>query len=119
MALGLLSHGVSGMESCNVFLTIFDDAVKAEVEEYLRRAPLGWFRDEVCAIAAACERAMMRSAILPELRTLPKITVQCERKPGKSGHDIKRFARATVVKPGERGRRVVLLPCANEKEWIK
>lgn len=99
-------------------LAVYADAVHATVEQYGRRVTIGWFRDEVCATAAACERLMMSSAILPTLRQLPElrvVTTYCNKK---SNRKYPRFARATVVKPDPLGRRVVLLPDATSKTWV-
>lgn len=106
-----------GSGSVVVYLTVYQDAVKAEVEQYLQRRPIGFFKDEISAISAACERSM-RSAILAELRRLPKVTVCVEWRPEKCGHEPEVFHRGTVCKCGQCGRRVVLLPGANAKPWL-
>lgn len=107
------------MPSVTVRLTVFSDAVKTEIDSLGRCIVIGWFRDEVSAIGAACEHEIMTSAILPELRKLPEVRVLSEYHVKESGHDFSRFSRGTVAKEGELGRRMVLLPGGAEKPWLK
>jgi len=106
------------MNKINFIATIYDDAVKMEVDWFLRAEPVGWFRDEVSAIGAACEHVLMRSAISSELRRLPLISINCDYRPGVNGHAVSKFKRATRVKLGDGGRRIVMVPGAYGKPWI-
>ncbi len=99
-------------------VTVFNNAAKAEAKQYGNSRIIGWFRDEVSAIGAVSEWALMRSAILPGMRQLPQLTVMCEYKPIDSPHPIARFVRGTVIKTKPQERRVVLLPGAASKTWL-
>lgn len=102
----------------NVLITIFNDSAKAEIQDGWRREVIGWFRDEVSAIGAVAERVIVQSAILPDLRALPTLTVSCEYRKMNSGHSVLKFSRATTVKAGPLGRRVVMLPGLDGKTWL-
>ncbi len=99
-------------------MTVYNNAAKAEVHQYGAIRIIGWFRDEVSAIGAVSEWALMRSAILPGLRKLPQLTVRCEYRPTDSPHPIARFVRGTAIKLKLHERRVVLLPGAASKTWL-
>lgn len=101
-----------------VIMTVYHDAVKLEFEDLGRRRCVGWFRDEVSALAAIAERALMESAILSSLRKLPELHVQCEYRQEWIKRPIIDFKRATRIKYGPEGRRVVRLPGSFGKVWI-
>ncbi len=102
----------------DVFVTVFQNAAKTEVQQFGRREIIGWFRDEVSAIGAACERVLMQSAILPELRKLKEVSVHCEYRREATEHSVSKFVRATKVKRGTSGRRVVMTSGAFRKPWM-
>lgn len=99
-------------------MTIYHDAVKLEEEDCGKRFIIGWFRDEVAAVAAITERTLMRSAILSSLRKLPEMVVCSEYKDEWIKRPTIKFKRATRVKAGPYGRKVVLLPGMFGKVWI-
>lgn len=102
-----------------IYLTVFSDAVRAELEGLMRRENVGWFADEVAALQAVSELLLLRSAILPDLRKLPPLEIETEYRLARSRHPVERFARATRTKPAPACRRVVLLPYGAEKHWTK
>lgn len=113
-----MSRIVSGGKLA-VRLTVYDDATKAEAGERSQWVTVGWFRDEVAALAAVCERELMRSAILPELRKLPTIEISCEYRHDGRHHPSTGFRRGVVAKNGKLGRRIVLRPGASGKGWLQ
>lgn len=101
-------------------MTVFIDAVKLEKEEFSNRILVGWFRDEVGAMAAASESVLMESAMLSSCRKLPPELVVCsEYKQEKTNRVIKRFKRATRVKVNRADRRVILTPGQWGKTWVR
>lgn len=103
-----------------VYLTVFEDAVKMEIEQYSRRESIaGWFRDEVAAIGAALERVLMRSALTSELRKLPAVSIETRYNGERSGHPVTDFKRGTKAKHGALGRKIVLIPGSFSKPWLK
>lgn len=107
-----------GSEGLKIYATVYTDAVKIESEEWGKRNVIGWFRDEVSGIGAAIERALFRSAIMPELRQAPGCTVSFDYVKRKSLHKVDDFRRATRVKGRGDGRAVVRVPCAGDKLWM-
>lgn len=101
-----------------IVITIYRDSVHVELMEYGAKTPIGWFRDEVEGVAAACERLMLCSALLPELRHLPNLEITTEWRTTPSGHRSRRFRRGTRVREGRAGRKVVKLPAASYKGWL-
>lgn len=101
-----------------IHMTVYEDAVKLELADHGRRALLGWFIDEVSAIGAAAEHALMQSAILSSLRQLPELVICAEYKATRTGREIPRFKRATRVKNDSRGRRIVMSPGTWGKTWV-
>lgn len=99
-------------------MTVYHDAVKCEWEECGHRENIGWFRDEVSALGALAERLLIMSAILANLRKLPKLTVCSIYRDEWSKRKICEFTRATRVKYSADGRRVVMRPGAFGKPWI-
>lgn len=102
-------------------MTVYEDAVKLEIKADGRLEPIGYFDDEVSAIAAAFECTLIRSAILPELRRLlPEVVIQCEYKQTtKSGKPVQVFRRGTQIRNGRIGRRVVRRPGALAYAWLR
>jgi hypothetical protein len=95
-------------------MRVFGDSVEL-TERWLHRwLAVGWFRDEVDALAAAAERRLLRSAFTPELRRLDPFRWITERSPQMSGHDVSVFRRGTVRRAG----RVLRLPCASYRPWL-
>lgn len=101
-----------------IFLVVFSDATHCDVLESGRSCAVGWFRDEIEAIAAAGERVLLQSAIVPELRRLPELQIHFDYRITKSGHHPARLRRGIHVTIGSLGRRTVRLPCSNEKAWL-
>jgi hypothetical protein len=99
-------------------MTVYNDAVKLETEDCGRRRMIGWFRDEVSAIGAVTEHALMGSAILPDLRKLPLLTVHTSYIQEWIKRPLINFKRATRIKYGPYGRRVVRVPGTFGKVWI-
>lgn len=118
MANILLDTANMGSEGLKIYATVYTDAVKIEAEEWGKRNVIGWFRDEVSGIGAAVERALFRSAILPELRQAPACIVSFDYVKRKSLHKVDDFRRATRVKGRGTGRVVVRVPCADDKAWM-
>lgn len=108
----------SEQKTAKIILTVFDDAVKVEIDECLSPVTVGWFQDEIEAVSAACERILMRSAILPDMRKMPPVWVTVEYRNKKALRERQRFSRGTVVKCGRFGRRVVALPWSSCKNWL-
>lgn len=102
-----------------VLMTIYTDAVKAELQEYGRCHILGWFDDEINAIAAAGERALMCSALLSDLRRLPELVIQCVYKEQDSGHGVHKFKRGVRIKHLKNRRKVVMRPGIYFKPWLR
>ena len=101
-----------------IILTVYLDAVKAEIVDSIKRDSVGFFRDEVSAIGAVFERVLIQSAIVPCRRRLPASTViRCEYKSTPCCHQPRKFSRGTVAKLGQ-GRRIVMLPGVSAKPWI-
>lgn len=101
-------------------ITVWDDAAKLEIETVHRRDQIGYFRDEVNAISAAFECTLIRSAILPELRKmLPECVIQFDYRKGECGKPVTDFSRATQVRTGPLGRRVVRRPGALAYDWMR
>ena len=103
-----------------VSLTVFYDAVKADICDGSRCSTVGWFRDEVSALGAIAERLLFQSAICPEIRRLPDFAVSLEYRKMNCGHPPQRFRRGVGVRQKRREwpRRVVLLPCAHDRPWL-
>lgn len=101
-----------------IAMTIYEDAVKLEVVEYGCKC-LGWFDDEISALIAAGEFVLIQSAILPELRRLPELVIRCEYRPSKAGKSGEKAIRGTTIRNGASGRRVVRLPGALAKAWLR
>lgn len=99
-------------------MTIYHDAVKLEEEDCGKRFMIGWFNDEVSAVAAIAERTLMRSAILSTLRRLPEMVICSDYKNEWIKRPTITFKRATRIKVGPDGRRVVRLPGTFGKVWI-
>lgn len=103
----------------HIFMTVFLDAVRLEIQTDWHREQIGWFSDEVSAVAAAFECSLIRSAILPELRRmLPEVIIECEYKDEKTGREIRKYARGTTCRLGPNGRRVVRRPGALASKWL-
>lgn len=98
-----------------VRVKIFDDAVHSSVSEGGFSTNLGWHRDEVDAVAAACEHELIASAILPTMRRLPEMRVECDYCGGHSGHVPHRMKRGTRKAPGGK---TVKVPWASTKHWL-
>lgn len=101
-----------------IFLTVYADAVKTEIESKGFRTSLGFFRDEPDALGAASEHLIIASAILPQLRRLPSLEVSTEYRIMKSNREPQEFRRAAAARLVADGRRFVLLPAASTKPWI-
>lgn len=99
-------------------MTIYYDAVKLEEEDCGRRFMVGWFQDEVSALSAIVERTLMRSAIMSSLRRLPEMVICSEYKDEWSRRPTINFKRATRIKVGPDGRKVVRVPGTFGKVWI-
>ncbi len=99
-------------------MTVYNDAVKLETEEYGKRRMIGWFRDEVSAISAAVEHVLMSSAILSSLRRLPELVILSEYRAEWIKRPVVIFKRATRIKCDGNGRRVVRKPGTFGKPWI-
>lgn len=113
-------------------MTVYPDAVRLEVKadrpsrwiNYLedprpKKQFIGWFRDEVAAISAAFEFSLIRSAILPELRRLPEVVIQCEYRSVPSGKPTRKYSRGTQTRLGPLGRRIVRRPGALAHDWLR
>jgi hypothetical protein len=99
-------------------MTVYHDAVKLETEDCGRCRIVGWFRDEVSAIGAATEGALMSSAIVPDLRKLPSLAIYSDYINEWCRREWIDFRRATKVKHHHTGRRVVRVPGTFGKVWI-
>jgi hypothetical protein len=120
----MCKDGVNNALSCvstlmiMLILTVFIDAVKLETEDCGRRENVGWFNDEISAIAAAGERVLMGSAILSTLRKLPELVIRCEYRNEFCKRSTLDFKRGTRIKWGPQGRRVVKRPGTWGKKWL-
>ena len=97
-----------------ILVTVYQDAAKVQVSDMARRDEVFWFRDEVDAIAAAMERLLVTSAILPSLRQLPTLAIQCDYKESKAMAVPIKYAKGTRRK----GRQVLTTPGASAKPWL-
>lgn len=99
-------------------MTVFYDAVKLENTDCGKKIIVGWFRDEVSALAAATERALMRSSMLSCRRKLPEMCICSEYKPEFAKRGLTEFRRATRMKIKDGERRVVMRPGMFGRTWI-
>jgi hypothetical protein len=106
------------MNTARLFLTVYYDAVRLEIEQGTESQMLGWFRDEVSAISAATEHLLMASAILSCVRKVPPLLVACEYKQEWSKKTVLQFKRATRVKCDPEGRKVVRVPGSFHRPWV-
>ena len=103
----------------NVLLRVFTDAAEVEVDNAGQRHNIGWFRDEISALTAAAEWALMRSAVLSELRRLPELVICSQYVAAESGKKPRKYTRATRNQLGPNGRKVVRLPGSADKFWVR
>jgi len=101
-----------------VILTVWLDAVHAEVEVYGNRKSVGWFADEVCAVAAVAEFDLFSGAILPEMRHIRSWKLSCEYRKSKCGKVPVKFRQTARARMGGGGRRIVKRPCSSYRPWI-
>jgi hypothetical protein len=99
-------------------ITVFFNSAKLEIDDFGRTDLIGWFSDEVDAVAAAYEHILIASAIQPDLRRLPELVVSVDYRAEASLKVPVHFIRATRVKPGPCSRRFVMSPGASAKRWV-
>lgn len=102
-----------------LYLTVFTDGVKIEMDDFFKRDVIGWFVDEVSAVSAACERVMIRSALYPDLRRMMNISVECDYRNSPCNHPVLKYTRGTRIKHLRGNRRVVMTPGAGVKPWLR
>ena len=100
-------------------ITVFFDSAKLEIYDCGRTDLVGWFADEVDAVAAAYERILIGSAIQPNLRRLPPVVISVDYRDECSLRPHRRFIRATRNRPGTCSRRFVMTPGASAKRWVE
>ena len=104
-----------------IWLTVYFDAVKLDIDQAQSRKHLGWFRDEVSAIAGATEHLLMQSSMVAAWRKLPELVdVRLDYRQEKTKRVIRKFKRATRIKTMPNGERKVLLaPGTWGKTWVR
>lgn len=109
---------IKNEKAVNVSVTVYSNAARVQIATAKQSF---WFDDEVSAIAAIAERVLVHSAIMPGLRRLPKLVIQCEYKEAKREDIPIKFIRGTRViqDPAEpSGRKFVRTPGASAKSWL-
>jgi hypothetical protein len=103
------------MPTAEIRLRVYHDAVRVEIDGRM----LGWFADEVSAVSAAMEHALMASADYADNRKLPELSVRSEYLDDYAKVPWVKFKRATRVNLRPGGRRVVMVPGTFGKPWIQ
>lgn len=103
------------MPTAEIRLKVYHDAARVEIDGHM----LGWFADEVSAVSAAMEHALMASHDWAEKRRLPLLSIQAQYLDDYAKVPWDKFKRATRVKCTPAGRRVVMVPGVVAKPWIK
>jgi hypothetical protein len=93
--------------------------VRCELVEEGRRRSLGWFADEVLAVAAAAEAMIDRSAYFAIAKRLPTFRLVVEKTEDlPSAQVVERFLRGLTLK-SEGGRRWVKRPFWGSRPWLR
>jgi hypothetical protein len=102
--------------SRKILLEVWLDAVQVRLDNQ----PLGWwFPNEMQATAAALERVLMDSAILPDLRKLPPVTIEANYRDEFAHVKPIAYLPAVRVRYTPTGRRVVRVPGTFGKTWME